>query len=122
MSQTFRALIQSRMRVGMASYGKRYPFSDRLLFEPDRDDETMFFVNIFRYSERQRLAEHAYQRTRRDLLVRAALLEPVLRRHGILLQHDRLRESKRTFLSTLAADEPGVTGKPRAPVPGAAGP
>jgi predicted acylesterase/phospholipase RssA len=116
MSQMFRALIQSRMRVGMASYGGRYPFSDRLLFEPDRDDETMFFVNVFRYSERKRLAEHAYQRTRQDMLARAAHLAPVLRRHGIRLRDDRLRDDHRTFSSGLEADEtPNADHRIRSP-------
>ena len=97
MGQTFRALIQSRMQIGMAAYGERYPHSDRVLFQPDRDDEVMFFTNVFRYVERRRLANHAYQQTRRDLLARAAELAPVLQRHGIALRVDRLNEAARTF-------------------------
>lgn len=97
LSQTFRALIQSRMQIGMAAYRERYPHSDRLLFEPDRDDGTMFFVNVFRYKERRRLAEHAYQRTRSDLLAQASCLEPILARHGVSLQHERLTDANRTF-------------------------
>jgi predicted acylesterase/phospholipase RssA len=97
MAQTFRALIQSRMQIGMATYGARYPYSDRLLFQPDRDDEVMFFTNIFRYVERHRLANHAYQQTRRDLLVNAERLEPVLARHGVRLRLDRLEDRSRSF-------------------------
>lgn len=97
MNQTFRALIQSRMQIGMAAYRQRYPHSDRLLFQPDRDDETMFFTNVFRYSERFRLASHAYQMTRRDLLEHADSLEPVLKRHGITLRLERLRDRRRTI-------------------------
>ena len=111
MSQTFRALIQSRMQIGMASYHERYPFSDRLLFEPDRDDEAMFFVNVFRYSERQRLANHAYQKTRRDLLAHAQQLAPLLRRHGIQLRRDRLRDPDRTFHSSVKAQRGGVANE-----------
>ena len=95
MNQTFRALIQSRMQIGMAAYRDRYPHSDRLLFQPDRDDEIMFFTNIFRYSERYRLASHAYQRTRQDLLAHGEELKPVLARHGIQLRWDRLRDPER---------------------------
>jgi predicted acylesterase/phospholipase RssA len=97
MNQTFRALIQSRMQIGMATYRHRYPQSDRLLFEPDRDDEVMFFTNVFRYAERRRLANHAYQQTRRDLLLHADALAPLLRRHSIALRFDRLNDAKRTF-------------------------
>jgi NTE family protein len=97
MGQTFRALIQSRMKVGMASYGDRFPYSDRLLIEPNRDDEAMFFANVFRYAERQELANHAYQSTRRDLLVHAKKLAPMFARHGIQLREDRLRDKYRTF-------------------------
>jgi NTE family protein len=99
LGQTFRALIQSRMKIGMARYRDRYPHADRLLFEPDRDDEAMFFVNVFRYRERRRLASHAYQRTRRDLLRHASALGPMLARHGVRLRADRLRDPRRTFMT-----------------------
>ena len=96
-AQTFRALIQSRMQIGMARYRDRYPHSDRLLFEPERDDEVMFFTNVFRYAERRRLANHAYQQTRRDLRQSADRLAPLLRRHGVTLRFDRLNDAARTF-------------------------
>ena len=99
LGQTFRALINSRMRVGMASYGARFPSADTLLLEPDRDDEAMFFTNVFRYSGRQHLAEHAYQQTRRDLARQAGALAAVLERHGLDLDVRRLRDPKRTFAS-----------------------
>jgi predicted acylesterase/phospholipase RssA len=97
LSQTFRALIQSRMYVGMASYRGRYPEADLLLFEPDRNDERMFFVNVFRYADRQALVDHAYQRTRRDLLRHADELEPLLARHGLGLDRNLLEDSHRHF-------------------------
>ena len=101
MGQTFRALIQSRMQIGMASYHARYPHSDRLLFEPDRTDEAMFFVNVFRYKERCRLAEHAYRCTRHDLRRHADRLAPLLHRHGFELRLDRLNDNHRHFLSSI---------------------
>ena len=97
LSQTFRAMIQSRMLVGMRTYKESYPHTDVLLFEPDRGDDELFFKNVFRYADRKRLAEHAYQRTRRDLARQADALEPVLARHGIRLRRDVLYDRSRTF-------------------------
>jgi predicted acylesterase/phospholipase RssA len=97
LSQTFRAMIQSRMLVGMRTYKRSYPSTDVLLFEPDRGDDEMFFKNVFRYADRKRLAEHAYQRTRRDLYSHADSLEPLLARHGIRLRRDLLSDRTRRF-------------------------
>lgn len=101
LSQTFRSLIQSRMLVGFASYKKRFPRAEILLFEPDRGDRRMFFANVFRYSDRRRLVDHAYQCTRRDLLRRAGELEPLLDRHGLRLQRDVLGDPARSFQAAL---------------------
>ena len=97
MSQTFRALIQSRMQVGMRTYKQNYPATDVILFEPDRGDEEIFFKNPFRYADRRELAEHAYQRTRRDLRANAPALRRILARHGIGLRMDVLEDRSRTF-------------------------
>jgi predicted acylesterase/phospholipase RssA len=106
LGQTFRAMIHSRMQVGMASYRERYPEADTLLLEPDRHDETLFFANIFRYSGRHRLVEHAYQQTRRDLLAQAAALTPLLERRGLRLNTKILRDKHRAF--SVAAQERAV--------------
>lgn len=103
LSQTFRSLIYSRMAVGRASYRERFPHADQLLLEPDRHDEQMFFTNVFRYSGRRRLAEHAYQCTRRDLLAQAPTLQRLLRRHGFGLNLAVLRDRDRR-LSTVGAE------------------
>ena len=71
LSQTFRAIIHSRMKVGMDKYRRQYPDADVLLFEPDREDADMFFASIFSYSQRKRLCAAAYQKTRRNLAERA---------------------------------------------------
>lgn len=97
MSQTFRALIQSRMQVGMAAYRRSHPHADMLLLEPDRSDDAMFFVNVFKYSDRRRLVEHCYERTRADLRARAGRLAPLLARHGLRLRRDVLDDGSRTF-------------------------
>jgi predicted acylesterase/phospholipase RssA len=105
LSQTFRALIQSRMQVGMRTYKRSYPNTDVLLFEPDRGDDELFFKNVFRYADRKRLAEHAYQRTRRDLLASADGLRHILDRHGLRLRVDVLEDRGRTFYGAVRARE-----------------
>jgi NTE family protein len=102
LSQTFRTLIQSRMQVGMADYPESYPRSDILLLEPDRDDERMFFLNIFKYRDRERLTEHAYQRTRADLLRAGPRLQRILARHGLRLDRKVLRDPGRRLIAPRA--------------------
>lgn len=103
LGQTFRALIHSRMQVGMASYRERFPHADSLLLEPDRNDARLFFANVFRYSGRHSLVDHAYQRTRRDLLANAGPLSVLLERRGLALDLERLRDPARVF-STAAKE------------------
>ncbi len=102
LGQTFRALIHSRMQVGMASYRTRFPKADSLLLEPDRDDAKLFFANVFRYSGRQSVVDHAYQRTRRDLLARADALSTMLQSRGLKLDLRRLRDPRRSFRDAAA--------------------
>ncbi len=97
LSQTFRTLIHSRMRVGMAAYAPRYPKQRTVLFEPQPDDYRMFFTNIFSFGSRKELAEYAYNATRRDLLRRYDELAPVFRRHGIVLRRDVLLDRSRNL-------------------------
>jgi predicted acylesterase/phospholipase RssA len=97
MSQTFRAIIHSRMQVGMERYAQTYPDADVILFEPARDDPEMFFANMFSYSDRRRLCEHAYQKTREELRRRAAELDPVLARHGVSLDRAALADESRVL-------------------------
>src|SRR5271166_2420759 len=91
LSQTFRALIHSRMRVGMGRYAKEVPDADVVLFEPAQDDEVIFFANIFSYADRRRLAEHAYRHTLSELRRRARELRPILARHGLELDRSALQ-------------------------------
>ena len=95
LSQTFRAVIHSRMAVGLASYRRQYRAADVVLFQPEKDDGEVFFTNVFGYAARQRVCAHAYARTRRDLLRRRAELEPVLARHGLALRLDVLEDPER---------------------------
>jgi NTE family protein len=102
LSQTFRALIHSRMAAGLSRYRSQFPGSDVVLFQPDRHDHEMFHTNIFSYAMRQRICEAAYQGTRRDLLRRHRTLAPRLARHGIAIRLDVLRDTTRGLSIGLA--------------------
>jgi NTE family protein len=106
LSQTFRAIIHSRMRVGMEKYSRDYPDADVVLFEPDREDADMFFANIFSYAQRKRLCAAAYRKTRRNLIARAQTLGPLLARHGIALRQDRLGSATRAVIDAVCDPRP----------------
>ncbi len=90
LSQTFRTLIRSRLDTGLAAYRERYEGADVVLFEPRRDDYTMFFVNVFSFSARRRIVEHAYVSTLAQLAARREELAPILGRHGVRLRDEVL--------------------------------
>jgi NTE family protein len=106
LAQTFRAIIHSRMKVGMEKYRGQYPHADILLFEPDREDADMFFANIFSYSHRKRLCEAAYHKTRQRLLAQRETFKPLLARHGIRLNFERLGEPQRSIRAALIDPRP----------------
>jgi hypothetical protein len=110
LSQTFRTLIHSRLEIGMAAYKTKFPDADVVLFEPDSDDHRMFFTNIFGFSERRAVADHAYRATRRELLRRAPELAPQLAKHGITLRTDLLEDLDRDLWKSVG---PGVGRHPR---------
>ncbi len=94
LSQTFRTLIRSRLDIGFPTYARKFPAADVVLFEPERNDYTMFFTNIFGFADRRAVAEHAYRATRADLARRASELAPILARHGVTLRTDILEEPR----------------------------
>lgn len=110
LSQTFRAIIHSRLQAGMDKYDSEFPHADVLLFEPSRDDADMFFTNIFSYSSRKRLCEHAYQKTRAELWRRRHELAPVLERHGVHLNLDLLRDPGLSLVRSRAKPKPARGG------------
>jgi predicted acylesterase/phospholipase RssA len=101
LGQTFRALIRSRMQVGVAAYGDRFPRAEILLLEPDRGDRRMFFANVFRYADRRKLVDHAFECTRRDLKRHAREIAPVLARHGLCLNRAALVDPSHSFQAAL---------------------
>jgi len=96
LSQTFRTLLQSRMQVGLAKYAQQYPGIDQVVLEPNEDDGEMFFTNIFSYSSRQRVCEHAFRSTLADLRKQRATLAPVLARHGLRLRDEVIDDPDRS--------------------------
>jgi NTE family protein len=106
LGQTFRAIIHSRMRVGMERYRAQYPGARIVLFEPDREDADMFFANIFSYWQRKRLCSIAFAKTRQSLAARAAELAPVFATHGIAIRRDRLAQGQRRIEDALTDPRP----------------
>jgi len=91
LSQTVRTMIHSRMNLGLRAYDTHYPDADVVLLEPPREDHEDFFSNIFSFSSRRLVCEHAFDQTRRSLRSRVDELEPLLARHGLSLDLDFLR-------------------------------
>jgi NTE family protein len=86
LSQAFRAVIHSRMALGISKYRTLYRKSDVVLFEPPQGDSEVFFTSVFSYRGRRAVCEHAYQNTLRDLARRRPALAPVLEKHGLRLR------------------------------------
>ncbi|HYD96065.1 MAG TPA: patatin-like phospholipase family protein [Noviherbaspirillum sp.] len=98
LSQSLRAIIHSRVEVGMSNYLVSYPSTDILLVEPSTEDADMFFTNLFSYNNRRRMCENAYQNTRMMLWQRRKEIGPVLERHGLRLKLSVLRDSSLTLV------------------------
>ena len=114
LSQTFRAIIHSRMKVGMEKYATRYPDADILLFEPAREDVDMFFAKIFSYAQRRKLCALAFDSTRDYLREHAPRLAPLLARHGLRLRSDRIADREREVDRRGHRSAPAACREPRA--------
>ena len=102
LAQTFRAIIHSRMKTGLAKYAIEYKDADVILFEPSPDDADMFFTNMFSYADRKRLSEQAYRKTRNELLRRYDELAPKLARHGVTINRTVLADQQRSLARRMA--------------------
>lgn len=98
LSQTLRAIIHSRVEIGMSNYAVNYPETDIILIEPSTEDADMFFTNLFSYNSRRRMCESAYQNTRMMLWQRRKEIGPMLERHGLRLKLPVLRNSTLTLV------------------------
>lgn len=104
LSQTVRTLINSRLEVGMREYETRFPDSEVLLFQPDRNEFDLFFSNIFSFRSRRRVVELAYDATRRNLRARRKILAPMLASYGITLREDIL-DAPRDIWTSVGLDQ-----------------
>jgi len=105
-SQTFRAIVDSRKQTGFKKYEHTHPDADLILIEPECEDTSLFFSNIFSFKNRQDVCDHAYRATRRHLHSRADDLEPVLARHGLRLRTDVLADERSLY------DDSSTPGSP----------
>ena len=97
LSQTFRSIVQSRLKSGLDKYESLFPHSDIILAEPNANDETLFKSNLFSYSKRDQLCEYAYQSTRQHLIDQQDQINPILARHGLHLKQSNLLQSNRSI-------------------------
>lgn len=97
LSQALRTIIRSRLGAGFEGYRDKYPETDVFLFEPPSDDYQMFFTNVFAFSSRVMICDHAYRAMRRQLLERRDELAPALEKHGFRLREEFLEDSDRTI-------------------------
>lgn len=102
LSQTFRSVVQSRLKTGLAKYKDDYPEADIILVEPDQNDEMMFKSNLFSYSQRAKLCEYAYQHTRQQLIKRKEDITKVLERHGLEFDNLKLKDKSRDIESFIS--------------------
>ena len=106
LSQTLRAMVHSRMEIGMRQYADDFGHADVVLFEPNGADADMFFTNVFSYGSRRRLCEHAFQKTRTELWARRHELQPILARHGVTINLGVLKDQGLTLVKSIAAPQP----------------
>lgn len=107
LSQTFRSIVQSRLKSGLAKYTNQYPQADIILIEPNNDDEMLFNTNLFSYSERDKLCEYAYQQTRIQIQKKFEDIQKVLNRHGYDINTDNLYNKKRNLNDFLDQERRG---------------
>jgi len=105
LSQALRTIIRSRLGAGFNSYESRYPEADVFLFEPPSDDYRMFFTNVFAFSSRVLICDHAYRAMRRQMLERQQTLAPVLEKHGLRLRVEFLGDGDRSVWDSVGWQE-----------------
>jgi predicted acylesterase/phospholipase RssA len=97
LSQTLRVMVASRMQTGFERYKSLYPEADTILIEPKLDDFEVFFSNVFSFSNRHHVCEHAYQTTRQFLRDNAESIAPKLAKHGLTLDMEALNTTRKLF-------------------------
>lgn len=113
LSQTFRAVIHSRMQAGMDRYAAHYPGTDIVLFEPAPEDVEMFFARIFSYAQRRRLCAIAFESVRAQVRARRTELAPRLARHGLRIRDAQLDDRGRAIAAAVDDPRPLHAGRGR---------
>lgn len=103
LSQSFRTLLQSRAQIGISRYAKQFPATDQVFLEPNSSDRRTFFTNVFSFSSRSAVCQHAYRATLDDLSQRRDALEPLLARHGLKLRAEVVDHPHRTLMHGMRA-------------------
>ena len=107
LSQTFRSIVQSRLKSGLDKYKTHYPKADIILIEPNNDDEMLFNTNLFSYSKRDQLCEYAYQQTRKQIKKKLNDMIPILERHKFRINNTNLMAKNRTLNDFLKQEKHG---------------
>ena len=107
LSQTFRSIVQSRLKSGLDKYTTQYPKADIILIEPNNDDEMLFNTNLFSYSQRDKLCEYAYQQTRIQIQQKFDEIQKILKRHHYHLNKATLYDEDRTLQDFLDQEKSG---------------
>ncbi|HFC30304.1 MAG TPA: hypothetical protein ENJ44_04595 [Oceanospirillales bacterium] len=107
LSQTFRSIIQSRLKSGLDKYTAHYPKADIILVEPNNDDEMLFNTNLFSYSNRDKLCEYAYQQTRKQIQEKLDDIQIILRRHNFSINKTNLFAKNRQLKDFLKQEKFG---------------
>ncbi len=110
LSQSMRTAIRSRMTVGLAKYEITHPRARIVLFEPQGDDEAIFFTRVFTVASRRRVCERAYLQTRADLLARFDEVEPKLAVAGLSLRREVLEDTSMRLVRTTPVPVPRRRG------------
>ena len=107
LSQTFRSIVQSRLKSGLEKYTTQYPKADIILIEPNNDDEMLFNTNLFSYSQRDKLCEYAYQQTRLQIQEKFDIIKKILERHHFTINKKNLYAKNRTLGDFLKQEKMG---------------
>jgi len=107
LSQTFRSIVQSRLKSGLDKYTTHYPEADIVLVEPNKDDEMLFNTNLFSYSKRDQLCEYAYQQTRKQIQEKVDEIQKVLKRHAFSINTEHLYDEDRSLKDFLQQEKRG---------------
>jgi NTE family protein len=93
------------MQVGMAKYEQEFPHAGLMLVEPNRNDEQMFFTNIFSYARATSWSTTLIKPRAAELLARADELEAFLEPYELGLNRNLLQQ-QRSFNDAMRQERP----------------